>query len=483
MSRLMPLLLCGLAVCGAGVCRAQNASNYFVLTNGADAAFIGIGAGGTQTAADGLGTFIAGEDLKGARRTPLGDFGFRMPSFTENACVFTAPAVGTPTLRFPSLTFTELDGLNGNVPEVFTNPTCSQPSFPLGASGAVPYGTPPGSSASFVLAALPSGAGTATIVLPNNGLAPTPVGTATIIGAASASLPIASTGFCWAVTFQWNPSSLTTLDDIDGLWHYAVNSPDGNQYWAMSSNEQNIWQSQTVGTDGGVSTLIGLPANVDYALEMRSADPATVATLAPRPGDRFANQTFNVNNEFGTVLNPNGGFDAGRGSSAISFSGNAGVANPNTGLGNQNPAAGAPVTTLGFATWDNGGDHNGSVRLTWLSLDFLGALGGKPETDPGITKQGGTVRLPVVTAGVLQPLTGLAFGVYGHVTRPGFPFGIGGASWQIPTGPHPTVCVGIPVNLTYGTSGRKGNIGHPGALTFNQSIAATGSTRQLFLFD
>ena len=38
--------------------RAQNGSNYHVLTNGADSSFIGIGAGGTQTAADGLMTWM-----------------------------------------------------------------------------------------------------------------------------------------------------------------------------------------------------------------------------------------------------------------------------------------------------------------------------------------------------------------------------------------------------------------------------------------
>ncbi|HEX5009819.1 MAG TPA: hypothetical protein VFY71_05420 [Planctomycetota bacterium] len=472
----------------SGVAQAQNGSNYHVLTNGADALFLGIGAGGTQTALDGLGTFIAGEDLRGSHVTALGDFGFRFPSFTEDACVLQGPIIGGGPLavRFPLISFIELDGLNGNAPAIFTNPACTVPSFPLGTSGFIPYGTGPGSSASFVLSGLPSVAGmpTVTILLPNNGFVPSAGGTATLLAAASAMLPIASTGLCWQVKFTWVPSALPLLDDIDGLWHYVTNSPDENQYWAFSDNEQNIWQSQTVATDGGLTAVLAFFANDDYALQLTSAEPDTVATLAPRPGGDFATTTVNVSNEFGAVVNPNGGFDAGRGSAAISFSGKAGVPNPATGLGNQDPSAGpGTVGTLGFATWDNGGDGDGSVRLVWLSFDFLGAVGGNPATDPGVTKLFGTIRVPVVSAGLLQPLTSLGFGLLGHVTRPGFPFGIGGASWQVATGPQPAACTGIAVNITYGSSGRKGVLGAPGKLTWNPDVADTSGTRQLFLFD
>jgi len=477
-------LVLGFLIPGAAF--AQNGSNYHVLTNGTDAAFFGVGAGGTQTAADGIGTFIAGEDLRGSHLTALGDFGFRSPSFTEDACVLNAPAGGGAlALKFPAMTFVELDGLNGNAPAIFLNPACTLPSFPLGTSGFVPYGLGPGSTASFVLAGLPSGAGSSvSIFLPNNGLTPSAGGTATLLGQAAATLPIGSTGFCWQVTFNWVPSAIPTLDDIDGLWHYAVNSPDNNQYWGFSDNEQNIWQSQTVVSDAGLTAVLGLFANDDYALQITSSEPDTVATLAPRPGGDFATTTANVSNEFGVVVNPNGGFDAGRGSSAISFGGAAGVPNPTTGVGNQDPSAGpGTVGTLGFATWDNGGDGDGSVRLVWLSFDFLGAAGVNPSADPGILKLGGTIRVPVVSAGLLQPLTSLGFGLFGHVTRPGFPFGIGGASWQLPTGPQPAACAGIAINITYGSSGRKGVLGAPGKLTFNPSLADTSGTRQLFLFD
>jgi hypothetical protein len=497
---LASLSLAGLALALLATgARAQNGSNYHVLNNGGDAPFVGIGAGGGQTAADGIGSFVAGEDLRGAVLTQLGDFGYRQAKFTEQACIFSQPPAGPLALRFPAIAFVELDGLNGHAPPVFTNPTCTQPSFPLGASGAVPYGTGPGSTASFVLAGWPSGlSGVSTaapIVLPNNGLAPAGAGTATLVAAASGSLPIVSTGFCWAVTFTWQPSSLASLDDIDGWEHFLANSPDANQYWLISDNEENIWQSQTVVSDGGATALIGLPAHFDYAMVWQSVDPITVATLAPRAGTTNTSAwTANVSNEFGAVLNPNGGFDIGRGSAAISFSGTAGVANPNTGVGNQDPSLGPGITpSLGFATWDNGGDGDGSVRLTWVSVDFLCLAGGNPATDPGVTKQGGTVRVPVVTAGLLQPVTSLGFSLFGHVTRPGFinplppggigPTIIGGASHQLPIGTVTPPCVGLALNLTYGTSGRKGNLGSPGPLTFDQSLAATSGTRQLFLFE
>ena len=484
------------------VANAQNGSNYHMLTNDGDTAFAGLGAGGGQTAQDGLGTFIAGEDLRGARKTQLGDFGYRQFGFAEQVCVLHA-APGGPAataIRFPALAFIELDGLNGNKPPVFTNPTCTQPSFPLGASGAVPYGTNPGSSTSFVLSTWPSGlpgipTSSAPIILPNNGLQPAGAGTATLVAAASASLPIASTGFCWAVQFTWNPSAIASLDDIDGWEHFVANSKDDNQYWLMSANEENLWQSQSLETDSGATALLAFPANIDYALVLVDVDPVTVATLAPEASTTIESSwTTNVSNEFGAVLNPNGGFDIGRGSSAVSFKGHAGVANPNTGLGNQDPTNGPGVTpTLGFATWDDGGDHNGSVRLTWVSLDLLGAAGGDPATDPGVLKQQGSVRVPVVSAGLLQSTTKLCFGLFGHVTRIGFfdPFGfgggfngvIGGASNQLPIGSVVPPCIGVAINLTYGTSGRKGNLGSPGGLTFNQSIAATSGTRQLFLFE
>ncbi|MBM3984806.1 MAG: hypothetical protein FJ296_03815, partial [Planctomycetes bacterium] len=152
-----PAVLAALAWPGAA--SAQNGSNYHVLTNGPDVAYIGVGAGGAQTALDGLGTHVAGEDLKGSHVTLLGDFGYRMFGWGENVCLFNAGPGGQTAIKSAGLIFVELDGLNGHAPPVFTNPTCTVPSFPLGTSGFVPYGTGPGSSFSFLLAGLPAGLG------------------------------------------------------------------------------------------------------------------------------------------------------------------------------------------------------------------------------------------------------------------------------------------------------------------------------------
>ena len=112
----------------------------------------------------------------------------------------------------------------------------------------------------------------------------------------------------------------------------------------------------------------------DCQLRVKGADPVTLAVLAPRAGTTpYSAWTANVSNEYGVVMNPNGGFDVGRGNSAVSFAGHAGVPNPATGVGNQDPSLGpGSVPTLGFATWDNGGDFNGSVRLVWISIDTIG---------------------------------------------------------------------------------------------------------------
>jgi hypothetical protein len=171
-----------------------------VLTNGGDVTFRGVGAGGAQTSPqDCLSTFIAGEDLRGAHRVQWsGDFGYRQKGIVEQVCVPIA-GPGPLAIKFPVLSFIELVGLNGNDPPVFTNPKCSPPSFPLGSSGFVPYGTPPGSTASFVFTTFASFDGlppTVYELIPNNGLVPTAGGTATHIALTRISLPIASTGFC-----------------------------------------------------------------------------------------------------------------------------------------------------------------------------------------------------------------------------------------------------------------------------------------------
>jgi hypothetical protein len=78
--------------------------------------------------------------------------------------------------------------------------------------------------------------------------------------------------------------------------------------------------------------------------------------------------------------------------------------------------------------------------------------------------------VPVVSAGLLQPLTSLGFGLFGHVTRPGFPLRPRRRELAAAHGPQPAACAGIAINITYGSSGRKGTLGAPGKLTFNPSM-------------
>jgi len=486
---------------------AQNGTVYHTLTNGADAIFAGLGAGGNAQPTDGLGTFVAGEDLRGNRLTSLGDFGFRLGGFVENACVHAPQPTGTYGIKFPAVLFIELSGLNPNVPAIFLNPACTVPSFPLGTSGFIPYGTGPGSSVSFLVQGISSAAAIQLglpssglrFLEPDNGLLGGAGGHAEIVLAVTDSIPIPTTsaGACWWVQFAFAGTSLPLQDDIDGLWHWVQNSPDSNQYWEFSDNEQNIWQSQSVVSEGDFAQTFVFTPNMDYALLLVSPDPCTLATLAPLAASTpYSDWTMNVGNQNGVVLNPNGGFDVGRGSAAISLSGLAGVPNPFTGVGNQDPALLlGTVTTLGFATWEGVfGIPDGSVRVTWLSIDFLGLAGGDPATDPWFTKFGGTVRVPVVSAGFFQPLTSLGFDLFQHVTQPGFvsPLGpggpalatnIGGASWQVPVPALPAICTGLAMNITYGTSGRTGGLGTAGPLTWDPAIAPVSTTRQLFLFD
>jgi hypothetical protein len=230
-------------------------------------------------------------------------------------------------------------------------------------------------------------------------------------------------------------------------------------------------------------------------MQILSVDPTTTATLAPRaPGGTgtFYSQTAGVGDEFGSRINPNGGFDAGRGSSAISMRGLAGVPNPVTGHSNQFPGnAPGTLATLGFLTYDTTSALQSSVRLTWLAVDVLGMTGGDPATDPGVVLFGGAVRVPTVSAGLVQPVTLLGFDLFGHVTQPGFPdphggvfvASVGGASNQIPIAPMPAPCLGLALNITYGSSGRLGSLGAPGPLSWDPSVARTSGTRQLFLFD
>src|SRR5678816_3887111 len=135
--------------CATASAAAQNGSNYHVLSNGPDAVLIGVGAGGTQTAQDGLGTYVPGEDLRGSILTdPDGNgplppqFCYRGVSFSEGVCLFAPGLSGQIKIQFPGVYFIELDGLHPNSPVVFTRPVCSTPI----TASVIPYGTGPSST-------------------------------------------------------------------------------------------------------------------------------------------------------------------------------------------------------------------------------------------------------------------------------------------------------------------------------------------------
>jgi hypothetical protein len=481
-----------------------NGTNYHVLSSDSDILYIGVGAGGSTTPQDGIGTWMPGEDMRGSHLVAFsGDFGYRNPQWRENACIFDF-APGTGFIGFSGLIFMEFDGMNANRPAVFTKPFCTPgAASAFFSTGLIPYGggNPAYvSSYSFLFSLLPSGLpgipSSNVVLLPDEGLIGTSGanGTATIIAAGAAELPIASTGFCWGVQFTWTPSALAFTDDIDGMWHYALNSTAGNQYWDLSNDELNLWQSYTLATTGGNTGVFAFTPNVDYQLLMSSSEPSTAAALAPlgvAQSGPYYTQTENVG-----AFNPNGGFDVGRGSHALSTSGLKGVINPNTGVANQNPAATGLgyFKTLGFVTWDNGGDLDGSVRLDWMTLDVLGSFTTlSSDVYVDLTVNGGTTRVPV--ANITDPFA-VGLGTFLHTTgfaasgwpdAGGFPVGqfgvppVGGASIQLPLPASlPAVCTGSPFILTYGTSG----LGGPtGPITWDQTVAGTSGSRELVMFN
>jgi len=505
------IALTALALGSLGVASAQNGSNYHVLSNGVEGFFIGIGGGGTQTDLDGIGNFIPGEDVRGSLRVDpdgagalLPQFCYRQAGWRETWCILTPGVIsGLTQYQFPGLYFIELDGLNANNNVVFLRPVCTTPI----TASFLAYGTGPSSTASFVLAAV--SALSQTVLLPNNNLVSTgtPVGTATIVALATVAPTNIASG-CYVQTFFWAGSAIPYLDNIDALWHYTVNSPDLNQYWAFSVDEMNLTRSNTLVTDAGITALFAFDSVVDYSTHQITREAQTTAILGPhgiaQDGAYYA-WTENMTGGGG----PNFGFDVGRGSRAISFSGLGGVkvAPFLGGLGNgaQDPAydLNPPSTkTMGFATWDNklGAGVPGSSRLTWLSIDLAQIGGLSPELDPDIKKAGGTVKIPVIGTGFIQPTTSLAFSIFGHTTKAasiasggwpdpeggaGIPSGaagvlaIAGGSIQFNVGPFVAKipCNGsLPVNLTYGTSGL-----NPG-LTWDPSIADISGTKELYLW-
>jgi len=500
--------LTALALGSMGVVSAQNGTNYHVLTNDGEVAFLGVGAGGTQTSADGIGYYVPGEDVRGSLQVDFGgtlgiQFSYRHVAWNEHSCTLVPGAIsGNLDTKFDGVYFVELNGLNANNPVVFTRPVCTTPI----TASFLPYGTGPSSTASFV-AALSSALGPSqTVLLPDNGLV-AGSGTATLVAGFTDNIgQLATAAYCVTVHYFWAGTALPFLDNIDGVWHYAVNSDDANQYWDFSDDEMNLTRSNTVATDGGLSALIGFASVVDYDAQWASREASTQAILANHNingTNPYFSQTENMSGGGG----PNFGFDVGRGSRAISFSGLGGTKTPPGlgGLGNgaQDPAyGGGPQKTLGFVTWDNkpniGTAGVGSARITWIGIDLAQISGLDPETDPDIKKGGGTVRLPVIGTGFIQPVTSLALSIFTHTAKAaasGWPDPSGatsgfagvppiaGGSIQFNVGPFvaKVPCTGaLPVNLTYGTTGR--NHFPPPTLTWDPANADISGTKEIYLW-
>jgi hypothetical protein len=469
---------------------AQNGSNFLLRSNGADAIFGGVGAGVGSVpgvGGDGVGVWMCYEGMRGNSVTQLGDFGYKQIAWREAVCVLGAPIVGLG-LKFPQITVLEYDGVNpfgsGNV---FTMPVCGVPfgCFPLGNSaGIAPYGTPAGSSASFLLTGFTTGVGlpsNAIAVIPNNGLVPSSAGgTAFVIAVASGTLGIASTGFCWGVQFGWLPSALPSLDDVNGWWMWRSNSQDNNQYWNLSDDETNIWQTQTVLSTAGGTALFALNANFEYDNDWLSSNASTNVALAPVGANGtgvYYGTGAGVPNSGNSV---NGGFDMGR-HGGISTSGTGGTVSSLTGLGGQDPA-GSPtaglIPTMGAVTWSNGPSTTigggANFHLDWIQIWFDLTFGVDPALTTDLTVgPGGIFRVPVTLqasfpGGFPQPLTTAFFPFFIHAAadQTGVaawpdPFGFGGGTFGIPpivgSSFHlpvatSSVAVGLPVGLQAGTS-------------------------------
>lgn len=527
-------LALGAAVAGLSLSAdAQNGTNYHALNNGLDVVFGGVGAGGGQTAGDGVGFWIPGEDLRGATRDNIeGDFAYKQYGWRESACILSSAPGGINTLHYPTIVWLEYLGTgNGNTghrPVVFTNPIdASCIGFPLGGTGGfIGFGAPAGSSANFIAFGLPSALGTGAFLGPNENIIPSASFTASVFllaGANVAPTPINSTGFCWGSQFQWTPSALPTIKDAtNGWWHWVSNNPLGNQYWGFSGDEQNVYASRTVASDAGVTGILAFPVDSEYAATSISIQPNT--NLATSPAGFFAGGAYYTNTAnvvdgiTGTpTLNINSGYDMG-GHGTLSLTGESGVPSPNTGLaaqdpagvGGVNPSGGPLLPSIGFHTYDttSGSGTSGSKRITWLTVDTDHITGlFAPEDEVPLTVLGGAVRVPSVNAlatpGGVPGITIQLLSLFSHETAPcatctagapgGFPpgtFGVPdtqGASIQLPIPPLGSVCTpGVPLAVTYGSSGLKGpaGVGAPGGgLTWIQSEAATSGHKTFFLFD
>ena len=505
---------------------AQNGTNYHVLANDLDVAYIGVGAGGSQTTDDGIMTWVPPEELRGSHRDNIeGDYAYKQISWRESMCVFGFGGAATGNLQFPLIALIELDDASGihtgYAPDVFVqfeDTTCAITGLG-GSAGFIPFGAPTSSSASFVLAGLPSACGTGAVLLPNENIANSGGGFATILACATGTnLSITSTGFCWGVQFTWLPSAVPSIADINNGWvHYLRNGQDGNQYWGMSNDELNIWSSNTVNTDTGLTAVLGFLANSEYNLLMASVDGVSHVAQQPagvNAGGSYYFQTEGFTDVFSNpAFNPNLGFDLGMGSRITSLDGFAGVTNLVSGFGNQDPlnvggvnpnGGGFMLPSFGLWTFSNGGGL-GRKMATWISINFDDLFLLTPDVSFDITVLGDTVRVPsaayAANPAFPQPVTNNLQGLFsfevdacpsGCPDPGGFASGafgvpaIQGGSIQLPTLGVTPLCapsaLGFGLPLHIGSSQLKGAVGSSSPGGFDWAGDVTIRTTNL-IFD
>jgi hypothetical protein len=411
--------------------RAQNGSNYHVLTNGR-------------------------RDRSGhrrGRRAAAVDRHVRRGEDCAAAHVSSRPGISATAAGFASRCVPSRSGelaINSRQscsrarrPEwqcavVFTNPV-HVAQFPLGTSGFCPTARrparrPASSSRSSHGAVACLGI---TSIIPNNGLVPSAGGTSTLVAAAAMTLPHHLDRFLLGVRLQWLPTALSSLDDIRRADAPVSISPDLNQYWMFSDNEQKLWQSQTVASDAGATALRpSSPTTTTRSLRRCGAGDAGHARTASAGARPTRPDGQRIQRVTALVMIPTVAFDVGAAARPSASPAMRACRTPQPAWEPGSDLGPGTVPTLGFATWDNGGD--GTVGASHVVSST--ACAAEPGTDPGVLKFGGATRVPVVSAGLLQPVTSLCFGTLRPRDPAGFvspfpvlhPTTIGGASWQLP---------------------------------------------------
>jgi hypothetical protein len=403
----------------------------------------------------------------------------------------------------------------------------------MGTASGAPLGDPPGTTASIVAVGLPTGIGTATVLLPNNGLLPTVGGggggtlqliAAFGIGGGTATVP---TG-CYSFTVGAVTTIVPSLDDIDGwwVWHQDAAGGASQNYYGFSFDEQDIWQSGSLhgALNGGAA--VGFPATTEWQYSHTSLEAATTAALAPASAGsggegNYYGVTENTNSGLGgspPLFDFNQGYDVGAGSQAISLNGATGYADFNDVLAgapiaaSQDPAGSAGVSptyvipSLGMHTWDtrdyndNGVGDDSREKVSVIGFNWDMFAGVNPDVSADILGSPGT-RLPATGnngffgAGGDFPeaLTITLIPLFQHTTIAGSTtflnpngftpaqtgdFHTAGTSSHIPTLGTTGVCFGVEIAITYGTVTIVG--GNP---TYNPQEGSTSGRKVLFILE